>query len=363
MTPLPPAPWRIGLVIGQLTTGGAEGQLRLLCEGFDRDRVLPTVYCLSAQTDPVGPLLVRAGIPVRVLSGGRLGRIAALRRALAADGIQVAHAWLFIANAYTWLATRGRLPLVTSARNCKRSGWLLDALNRRAFRASGAIVANSSEVARYIAREYQAPAARVHVVANAIDLTRFEGAPAAAAARPPRIVMVGRLVQQKNPHLFLDAAQALHARRPDVTFQLIGDGPLHAALAARIQDAGLGGYVELAGERHDVPALLRAADLFWLTSDWEGLSNAIIEALAAGLPVIATAVGGAADLITSGAEGFLVPPGDREALVARSLEVLGDPARAAQMRGAARRRAEAFGVARMVAETEATYAAALAGAA
>src|SRR5882672_2006611 len=95
---------RVGLVIGQLTTGGAEGQLRLLCEGFDRSAISPTVYCLSDQTEPNGTLLERAGIPVHALAGGQLDRAKRLRRALTADRIDVVHTWLFIANAYGWAA-------------------------------------------------------------------------------------------------------------------------------------------------------------------------------------------------------------------------------------------------------------------
>ncbi|MDX2166741.1 MAG: glycosyltransferase [Deltaproteobacteria bacterium] len=354
-----PQPLRVGLVIGQLTTGGAEGQLRLLCGGFDRQRVDPIVYCLSEQTEPYGPALTAAGVPVRVIAGGRLGRLAALRRALAADRIQVAHAWLFIANAYAWLATRGGPALVTSARNCKRSGRVLDALNRQAFRASDAIIANSAQVRDYIAREYGAPVERIAVVRNAIDLGRFQPRAAGAAPDGPRIVMVGRLVAQKNPLLFVAAAAALRARLPQASFTLVGDGPLRGAVAAAVHAAGLDGALTLAGEQRDVSGLLRQADLFWLTSDWEGLPNAVIEALASGLPVVATDVGGTAELITAGIEGELIAAGDRAALVERSLAILADPARHAAMRHAARQRAEAFGLARMVADTESVYAQAL----
>lgn len=355
------APLRVGLVIGQLSTGGAEGQLRMLCEAFDRRRVAPVVYCLSADTRPVGPQLERAGVPVRALAGGRLGRVGALRRALAADRIQVAHAWLFIANAYAWAATRGGGPaLVTSARNCKRSGPLLDALNRRAFRASGAILVNSARVGRYIQEEYGAPGDRIDLVYNAIDLDRFHPrAPAAPAPDGPRIIMIGRLVAQKNPRLFLDGARGLRARIPTARFQLVGDGPLRDELQACIAAAGLDGCVELLGERGDVAELLRAADLFWLTSDWEGLPNVVLEAMACGLPVVATDVGGTAELFTPDVEGALIAAGDGAALVERSAAILADPARLTAMRAAARRRAEAFGVARMVAATEGVYARAL----
>lgn len=354
-------PLRVGLVIGQLSTGGAEGQLRVFCEGVDRATVEPTVYCLSRTVEPYGPLLERAGVPVRVLGGGRAGRVRALRAALRADRVDLVHAWLFIANAFAWAATRGGgPPLITSARNCKRSGAVLDALNRRAFAASAAIIVNSQQVGRYVTDIYRAPAHRIHVVHNAIDLTRFAMRPEPATLpAAPVVIMVGRLVAQKNPHLFIAAAAKLRDSLPGVRFQLVGGGPMQRELAAAVHDAGLDDCVALLGERRDVPDLLRAADLFWLTSDWEGLPNAVLEAMAAGLPVVATDVGGTAELVEAGIEGYVIQPGDRDALVARSLEILTDPERWQRMRAAARARAERFGIPQMVERMRAVYAAAL----
>jgi glycosyltransferase involved in cell wall biosynthesis len=344
------------MVIGQLSTGGAEGQLRSLCEGLDPAVALPVVYCLSADTEPYGPLLERAGVSVRVLAGGRLGRVAALRRALIADGIDVVHAWLFIANAFAWAATRGGPPLVTSARNCKRSGRLLDLLNRRAFAASSTIVVNSAQVRDYIATVYRAPRHQISVVYNAIDLERFQPRPPEPPRATPLVVMVGRLVAQKNPRLFVAAAAALRQRLPGVRFQLVGNGPLRGAVEKAVRASGMAEHIELAGERRDVPELLRAADLFWLTSDWEGLPNAVLEAMASGLPVVATDVGGTAELLDAGVEGYVVAAGDCDALVERSVWILADGARLAQMRVAARARAERFGLAQMVGAMQRVYA-------
>jgi glycosyltransferase involved in cell wall biosynthesis len=354
-----PPPLRVGMVIGQLTAGGAEGQLRLLCEGLDRRLVVPSVYCMSTQSEPYGDILERADVRVQVIAGGAVRRILRLRERLAADRIELVHAWLFIGNAFAWLA--GRAPLVTSARNCKRSGRLLDALNRRAFHASRSIIVNSVEVQRYIEREYDAAAERITVIHNAIDLERFRPRAGPAAGPAPCIAMVGRLVAQKNPLLFVAAAAQLHAQRPDARFMLIGDGPLRADVAAAVQAAGLDACFAILGERLDVADLLRQADLFWLTSDWEGLPNAVIEALACGLPVVATDVGGAGELVHDGQEGFLIRAGDREALVGRSLQILADPSAQMRMRAAARARAEAFGVQQMVGATEAVYERALGG--
>ena len=344
------------MVIGQLSTGGAEGQLRVLCESLDPTVATAVVYCLSGETEPYGPVLERAGIPVRVMTGSRLARVRALRAALQADRIDVAHAWLFIANAFAWAATRfGGPPLVTSARNCKRSSRLLDLLNRRAFAGSTAIIVNSRQVADYIAAIYAAPAERTTVVYNAIDLNRFQPPALPRAPHAPRVVMVGRLVTQKNPLLFVAAAAALRERLPSVRFRLVGDGPLRPAVEQAARAAGLGDALEMAGERRDVPDLLQDADLFWLTSDWEGLPNAVLEAMAAGLPVVATDVGGTAELIDAGVEGYVVPPGDRDALVARSLEILSDPAGLTMMQLAARARAARYGREQMMQATLAVY--------
>jgi glycosyltransferase involved in cell wall biosynthesis len=345
---------RVGLVIGQLTTGGAEGQLRLLCEGFDRAAISPTVYCLSDQTEPNGSLLARAGIPVRAIAGGQLDRAKRLRRALTADRIDVVHTWLFIANAYGWVANfRAPRALVTSARNCKRQGRLLDTLNRRAFNASDAIIVNSAEVQHYIEHEYAAPAQHITVIPNAIDLERFR-----ARSRPgesAHVITVGRLVRQKNPLLFVAAAAALREHLPAAHFTMIGDGPMRGEVEAAVRAAGLADVCRLAGERADVHELLSQADLFWLTSDWEGLPNALIEALASGLPAVVTDVGGTRDLVDDGVEGFVVMPQNADAIVQPSLAILGDAERRTRMSAAARRRAERFGVGQMVRATQAVY--------
>jgi glycosyltransferase involved in cell wall biosynthesis len=347
---------RVGLVIGQLTAGGAEGQVATLGRGLhDSREFVPVVYCLSEQTAPYGPLIEAAGVRVSVIAGGRLARVRRLRQALARDRIDVVHAWLFIANAYAWLANRGTgRPLVTSARNCKRQGRALDWLNRGAFAASDAIVVNSLGVADYIRREYGARAARTTVVYNAVDTDRFTPA-RAVHADGPCVAMVGRLVPQKNPLLFVAAAAALRAHIPNVRFMLIGGGPLLAQVSAAVAAANLQECCVLLGERHDVPALLREADLFWLTSDWEGLPNVVLEAMASGLPVVVTDVGGARELVRPGEDGFLIRGGDCDALVTHSVDLLADPVKRRCFARAARARAEQFAPQQMVASMQRLY--------
>jgi glycosyltransferase involved in cell wall biosynthesis len=351
----PSRPVRVALVIGQLTAGGAEGQLWMLCRGIDRRLVEPVVYCLSDRTKPYRERIEAANVPVRVITGSRMSRVRALRRWLRADRIDVVHAWLFIANAYAWAANRGSgRPLLTSARNCKRQGRVLDWLNRRAFAASDRVVANSQEVAHYIAREYGAPAERTTVIYNAIDTERFHPTDDAAGDELC-VVMVGRLVPQKNPGLFVSAAAVVRQRVPNVRFVLIGDGPMRPWVEHEVAVAGLRDRCVVTGERHDVPELLRQADLFWLTSNWEGLPNVVLEAMASGLPVVVTDVGGARELVRSGEEGFLVQAGDQMALVEHSVALLSDAERRRHFARAARARAETFAPALMIGAMQDLY--------
>lgn len=328
----------------------------MLCRELDRRAIAPVVYCLSEHTRPYGPLIEAAGVSVRVISGSRLARVRALREWLARDRIEVVHAWLFIANAFAWLANRrAHRPLLTSARNCKRQGRLLDSLNRRAFAASDVIVANSQEVACYIAREYGAAPERTTVVYNAIDTSRFTP-DALPHTDKPCVAMVARLVPQKQPLLFVAAAAAVRAQVPHVRFMLIGDGPLRGEVEAAVAAAGLRECCALMHERHDVPELLRQADVFWLTSQWEGLPNVVLEAMASGLPVIVTDVGGARELVRPGEDGFLIHAGDRDALVAHSVDLLTNAAKRERFAHAARARAQQFAPPQMVAAMQSLYA-------
>ena len=345
---------RVGHVIGQLTAGGAEGQLRLLTCAAER-RSTPFVYCLSDRIEPYGGILEDAGVPVRVVGGGRLTRVRRLRDLMAADRLNLVHSWLFIGNAYAWIANGGRRPLVTSARNCKRQGVALDVSNRRAFAASAAIIANSTLVDDYIRRVYGAPAERIRVVHNGIDLTRFHGQVRSAPSSAPTVVGVGRVVRQKNPDLFVKAARALLAEFPECRFRWIGSGDMRDRIMAELERDGLSGRIHFEGERRDVEAVLAAADLLWLTSDWEGLPNVVMEAMASGLPVVATDVGGTSELFRSGSEGSLVAAGDLEAIVAGTRRLLSerDVFRAASQ--AALASAREFSVEAMVNKMESIY--------
>ncbi|MDQ3350333.1 MAG: glycosyltransferase family 4 protein, partial [Acidobacteriota bacterium] len=154
------------------------------------------------------------------------------------------------------------------------------------------------------------------------------------------ILTVANLRAEKSHETLLAAAAAMVGAHPELRFQIVGDGPRRGELEQRSAALGLGAHVEFLGHREDVPALLAAADLFVLPSRSEAFPNGAIEAMAAGLPVVACAVGGLLDLIEDGRTGLLVPAGDAEAL-GRALESLvTQPERANAMGAAARRAVE-----------------------
>jgi glycosyltransferase involved in cell wall biosynthesis len=178
-------------------------------------------------------------------------------------------------------------------------------------------------------------AAATVVIPNAVDV---RGAPTVAGEREtPRIVTVGRL---KAPKDFQTLARAL-SLLPQGSFEaeIVGDGPDRPELERRLRGLGLTESVRLAGSRDDVPALLAAADVFVLSSRSEGAPVSVLEAMAAGLPVVATRVGGVPELVEDGQTGFLVPPGDPAALTRVLAELLEDRALRRRLGDAGRQRA------------------------
>ena len=369
-------PRKVALVVGQLQLGGAEGQLFELATRLDRARYDPFVVCLSEVQEPYGSRLRERSIRVEVLPrAGRydLGRVRALGRLLHEGGASLAHSYLLAANAYTYLASRlaGRLPFIASSRTCippsgPGSLWL----HRRAFSAASAVIANSHKVMEFTRDLYRLPAAKIRVIPNGVDAAAYAGAAVAARVEARReigapegavvIGTVGRLSPEKNLGLFLDMASRIVSDAGPAAaarFVVVGDGPSRAGLqAAAGGRLGLAGRVIFTGASQDVSRALAAFDVFVLTSSTEGLPNAVMEAMAAGLPVVATRVGGTAEVVEDGVSGHLVPPADAAALAARVLGLARDPESARRMGERGRERvASRFGVERMVAATAGLY--------
>ncbi len=170
------------------------------------------------------------------------------------------------------------------------------------------------------------------------------------------LLTVGSLTRQKAQHLLLEAFARIASSVPESRLLIVGEGPRRGALEARARALGIAGRVHWLGARADVAELMEAADLFVLSSEREGLSVTLLEAMRAGRAAVVTRAGGSGEALADGETGLLVPVGDPAALAAALESLLRDPARRARMGAVARERwAERFTAARMVAETEALY--------
>ena len=236
-------------------------------------------------------------------------------------------------------------------------------VQRRAWAAADQVLSVSSRLAERMAAETRFPLHRIRVIRNGVDLTRF-GAHNRAAARTTlqlessaRVaVAVGRLVPVKDHITLLDAANAMARQGRVFTLLLAGDGPLHPALVERASALGISDRVRFLGHRADIEVVLSAADVFVQSSVSEGLSNTILEAMASALPVVATRVGGADEMVEHGVTGLLVEPSSASALATATGSLLFDAPRARTMGEAGRVRAESeFSLGGMIRRYEALY--------
>ncbi len=229
-------------------------------------------------------------------------------------------------------------------------------------------IALSRDLQRYLVDTLGFDPAAVTQITNGVDSARFR--PAATPQRPPGCPFtepglclagtVGRMQTVKAQPLLAQAFVAALAQQPALRATLrlvmVGDGPLKAECERTLDQAGLRELAWLPGERSDVPQLMQGLDLFVLPSLAEGISNTILEAMASGLPVVATAVGGNADLVEDGVSGRIVPAGDVPALAQALITFAGDEAARRAAGAAGRARVEAhFSLAAMVAAYERVY--------
>lgn len=362
-------PLRVAYVIGELGKGGAEWQLYALLRGLDRSRFQPRVFALATGgywADPIRAL----GVTVEELEhrgSADVRRLGRLRRALRRFAPHILHTILWSGNSYGRLAAIGLgIPIVIAAeRNViRRPAWQI-ALERLLDRTTTCYLLNSGAIARALVERHKLPARKMRVVRNGLDLAELppfvlarQGARAALGFEPARrlVAQVGRLAEQKDWPTFLAAAAVVIAARPDIDVLAVGEGALRQTLEAHAAALGLGSRVRFLGIRHDVPAILAGVDVLALTSLYEGLPNVVLEAMATGAVVVATDVGGTAELVRDGETGFLVPVRSPERTAQRILSVLDDSSLATRLASAARARVERdFTLQAMVAGTTAVY--------
>jgi glycosyltransferase involved in cell wall biosynthesis len=359
---------RLLLVIPSLVRGGAEKQLSLLARGLPREEFDVHVAVLT-HTGPLEEELREAGISVTVI--GKRWKLDPLcywrlRRYIRGLAPDVVHTWLFAANAYgrQAAASVGIKHLVAGERCVDpwKGGWQLT-IDRALARRTDRIATNSTGVKEfYVSRGL--PAEKFVVIPNGMVLgadgqTNGRDALLAELKLPARarlIGAVGRLWPQKRVKDLIWAADLLKTTREDTHLLIVGDGPQRQRLERFRDQNQIADRVHFLGEREDVPRLMPHFDVLWLGSEYEGQSNAILEAMAAGVPVIATDIAGNRDLVVDGGTGYLVPVGDRFEFTRRTHWLLDDEAMRRRMGEAGRQRVRSeFTVEKMVERHAALY--------
>jgi glycosyltransferase involved in cell wall biosynthesis len=336
----------IAIALRSFDAGGTERQMSALIERLDQTRFDVHVACLRRE----GPWLAGVERAVSRVDEFRVASFAspsavaqAIRfaRWCRRHRIAVLHTCDLPANVFALPAgALAGVPLRIGSRRgiaAPDGNTRMLRLQAAAYRLAHGIVANSHAAAEAVARD-GVPWTRIRIVPNGIDIGVYARAP---LATPRRVVTtVANLRPIKGHDTLLQAAAAVVSARPDVVFQFAGDGPRRSALEARARSLGIERQVRFLGQCSDVAGLLRSSDLFVLPSLMEAFPNALMEAMATGLPVVATKVGGIPELVEHDRNGLLVPPGRPDELAAAILALLENPARADQLASAARRTVE-----------------------
>jgi len=357
--------------------GGTERHLVNLTDGLDHSRFDLEFACLKRQGEFL-PHIEARGLPineypVRHLYGPQaFAQELRFARSLRRRRVQIVHTYNFYPNVFAIPAARlaGTPVVIASIRD---TGPYLTPLQRHAqrivCRLAHHVLVNADAVKRWLVEDgYRAD--RVTVIRNGLDLRRFlpPGADGSLhqeiglPARAPLVAMLSRLEHKKGVEDFLDAAARIASTRDDAYFLIIGDNGFEhrreyrRQLETRAERLGLARRVVFLGFRLDVPRLLSQVAVSVLPSLSEGLSNTLLESMAAGVPVVATRVGGNPEIVEDGRTGWLVPPGDPDAIARAITSLLDDRERAEAFSRRARERvAEQFSLERMVRETEGFY--------
>jgi glycosyltransferase involved in cell wall biosynthesis len=344
-------PVRVCFLIDELSRGGTEAQLLELLHNLDRTRIQPHLALMrrtragrGLEPDDCPVLDLEVDTFVSDFFDLTLGpKVLRLSRYLRARHIDVLHLY-FKASTYLGLAAArlARVPRVVRTQN--NLGYWMGWYDREKWaflnRWVDALVVNTQQGKERLARAQRTDPRKIVILENGLDLSKFQTSPRRTARGPRRVGMVANLRPVKNPETFVRAAALLGRRHPELEFALAGDGELRPRLEALAAEWGVSGRCQFLGSVGDVPGFLAGLDVAVLCSDSEGMSNSLLEYMAAGLPIVATAVGGNPELIRDGREGLLVPPRGADRLADAVRRLLDDRALAQRLGANARQRVE-----------------------
>lgn len=323
-----------------LVRGGAEEHILTLLRGLDRAYFRVQLVCTPElaerlQSDlpsDVEVLPLRFRKPSQILAALRLARI------IRTSGVDILHSHLFYSSLFA--SPIGKLcgvPLIVETPHLRehwRRGWKSHYwIDRLAGRSVDHYIAVSQANARYLVEQKGLPQEKVAVIHNGCDLKRFSPDHAVPhglrqtmgfGADDPILVVAARLEPQKAHHILLDALPAVRQEFPQVRLICVGEGSLRAPLESRVAELKLEASVRFVGYQSNIADWLALADLTVLPSFYEGLPLIAIESLAAGRPVIATAVDGTPEIVVDGQTGLTVPPGDSASLAEAIRRLLRD---------------------------------------
>lgn len=353
------------IIIDEMEVGGSQKQILDTARHIDSSMFsVSVVYFRNGS--PYVDELRRLGVEVTHIPKRRsIDPVFFFRlcRHLRKNDFDLIHAFSFSGEAWGWLANlvSGNLRFVSTVHSVYEwysplQWWV----KRWVVLGSAALVANSQAGADYAALRMGIRRNTVDVVPNGIALPNLDEPTEEASVHGDpgarRVLFLGRLVTHKNIDCLLRAFAIVKARAAGTQLDIVGDGPLRDTLAKRSVELGIDDCVHFYGERADVLAFLKRSDIFAITSYREGLSNAVMEAMSVGLPVVASNVGGNPELVTHDRSGMLFPSDDHETLAAMLVELLEDPAKLKRLADNAYKAAQRFHDPRhMVGEMERIY--------
>jgi len=344
-------PIKILHVVGRFGVGGSERQQTELIKRLPPDRFSQVVATMQI-TGPFFEEINERGIEVieypftAFYNRTALRRYRALAGLIRERGIELVHCHDFYSNIFGTISARlaGTRRIITSRRDIGTMFSTAQRLVQRiAYGLAAAVVANSQAARDVLIRSEHLPARKIHCIYNCVDTDRFQPAPppdglAQSLGIPPGAPVAGIIASLrpvKGHEIFLRAAAEIHASRPEARFLIVGDGELRENLQQLAAKLSLRDAVIFAGARKDIPQLLNLMTLLVSASHSESLSNAIVEAMACGRPVVATNVGGNPELVIDDQTGYVVEPQDPHALADRALRILSHHALADRLGAAA----------------------------